>query len=141
MKMKKYLMAIIGVSIFNIASFCQIKVPEVVRSAFGSKFPAAANVKWGKENANEYEAEFKQNNSDVSANFKTDGAWIETETVLDGSELPAAVNKAIKTKYPNATITKAEKLEKPGKVLYEVIINQNGKTREVGLNADGSFVK
>ena len=43
--------------------------------------PAATDVKWGKESAKEYEAEFRLNGNNVSANFGSDGAWVETETV------------------------------------------------------------
>jgi uncharacterized membrane protein YkoI len=117
-------------------------LPVAVKTAFNTKFPGAANVKWGKENAKEYEAEFKFNNNDVSANFLTTGEWVETETVLAAADIPATITSAIKMKYPGASITKGEKLEKPGdKILYEVFIKTNGKTKEVELNADGSFVK
>lgn len=117
-------------------------LPVAVKAAFTTKFPGAVNVKWGKENAKEYEAEFKLNNYDVSANFLATGEWVETETVLSVTDIPPAISSAVKSKYPGASITKGEKLEKPGgKILYEVFIKINGKTKEVELNADGSFVK
>lgn len=117
-------------------------LPVAVKTAFSTKYPAATNIKWGKENAKEYEAEFKLNNSDVSANFLVTGEWVETEKVVSVADLPATITNAIKSKYPSALLNKAEKLEKPGgKVLYEVFIKLNGKTKEVELNADGSFVK
>jgi Putative beta-lactamase-inhibitor-like, PepSY-like len=122
---------------------CQlIKVPLPVKNAFSTKFPSATNVKWGKENAKEYEAEFKLNNNAISANFKLDGSWVETESVIPVSDLPAVVSAAIKTKYPGAPITLAEKTEQPGnKILYEVTIKVNGKKKGIELNPDGSFVK
>ena len=144
--MKSFLMlACFIVSFATISSAQKINekdLPGPVKTAFATKYPAAMNVKWGKENAKEYEAEFKLNNNNVSANFLVTGDWVETETVLSITDLPAAISNAIKTKYPGASITKAEKLEKPGnKTLYEVFIKLNGKTKEVELNADGSFAK
>src|SRR4051812_10101149 len=98
----------------------KINVPAAVSNAFKSKFPNATNVKWGKESAKEFEAEFKLNGTSISANFNTDGSWVETETVIKTADLPAAVTNAVKKKYPGAAITMAEKLEMPGnKLLYE----------------------
>ena len=119
-----------------------LKVPDAVATAFKSKFPTATGVKWGKENAKEYEAEFNLNNTAVSANFKLDGSWVETETTIPSGELPAAVSSAINKKYPGAVYTRTEKIEKPGgKILYEANIKVNGKKKELELNADGSFDK
>jgi hypothetical protein len=117
-------------------------LPAAVKAAFTTKFPGTVNVKWGKENSKEYEAEFKLNKNDVSANFLATGEWAETETVLSVTDIPETISSVVKSKYPGASITKGEKLEKPGnKILYEVFIKTNGKTKEVELNADGSFVK
>ena len=116
-------------------------LPAAVKTAFATKFPGATDVKWGKENAKEYEAEFKLNNTSVSANFKTDGSWTETETTIPSSELPAAVTNTVNKKYPGAVYGVTEKIEKPGaKILYEVNITMNGKKKEIELNPDGVIV-
>jgi len=127
----------------SLSANCQgLKISEAVKNAFAAKFPGASNVKWGKENAKEYEAEFKLNNNSISANFKTDGSWVETESVIPVADLPAAVTSAIRTKYPGAPITLAEKTEQPGnKVLYEVGIKVNGKKKSLEINPDGSWAK
>jgi hypothetical protein len=129
--------------VMSISASCQgVKVPEAVKKAFAAKFPDATNVKWGKENSREYEAEFKFNNSSIAANFAADGSWVVTETTITAGDLPVAVTNAINTKYPGATFVLTEKVEKPGdKVYYEVIIKVNDKKKEVELNADGSLVK
>ena len=120
----------------------KISIPPDVSKAFNSKYPAATNVKWGKESAKEYEAEFKLNGNNVSANFRTDGSWVETETVIKVDDLPAAVVASIQKQYPGATITTAEKLEEPGdKLLYETVIKVKGRKRTLELKADGSPVK
>jgi hypothetical protein len=120
----------------------KVNVPAAVTNAFTAKFPGAKNVKWGKESAKEYEAEFKLNNTNVSANFGTDGSWTETETRIPVADLPAAVSKAINTKYPGAGITMAEKVEKPGnKILYEVNIKVKDKKKELEIDGEGNFVK
>ena len=141
--MKKiFLLLLPAVCMAAIAHAQKITVPTVVNTAFNSKFPGATEVKWGKENSKEYEAEFKLNNKDVSANFKMDGTWVETETTIPASELPAAVANAVTKKYPGAVYGRTEKIEKPsGKTLYEVNITVNGKKKELELDPDGVIVK
>ena len=125
-----------------IACAQKLNVPEAVKSAFTAKFPDATDVKWEKENSKELEANFKLNNTNVSANFGLDGSWVETETTIAASELPVAISSAINKKYPGAVFTRTEKIEKPGgKVLYEANIKVNGKKKELELNADGSFAE
>ena len=120
----------------------KINVPSAVSKAFNSKYPGATNVKWGKENAKEYEAEFKLNGTNVSANFGTDGSWVESETVIKESDLPAPVVAALKKNYPGSVVTMAERLEQPGnKTLYETSITVKGKKKTVEMNADGSLAK
>lgn len=140
--MKKIFACATALFLFNTYSFNQVKVPEVVKTAFTNKFPNATDVKWEKENKKELEANFKMNNTDVSANFGLDGSWVETETTIPASELPAAVSSAVNTKYPGAVYGRTEKIEKPGdKILYEVNITVAGKKKELELNPDGSIVK
>ena len=138
--MKNIFIVLTAAITISLSANCQgLRVPEAVKNAFAAKFPAATNISWGKENAKEYEAEFKLNNNAVSANFGTDGSWVETETTINASELPAAVSNAINIKYPGGKITRAERVEKPGdKTFYETIIKINGKSKEVEMNPDGT---
>ena len=124
----------------SLSASCQgLKVPKAVKNAFAAKYPNATNVKWGKENAKEYEAEFKSGNTAVSANFGLDGSWVETETVIPIADLPAAVSTAVTSKNPGAVISMAEKTEMPGgKLHYEVAFKVGGKKKSMELNADGT---
>ena len=127
-----------------VATACsqKLNIPVAVNKAFSSKYPGATNLKWGKENAKEYEAEFKLDGTTVSANFDSDGNWVETETVMKVADLPAVVTDAITKKYPGASIIIAEKLEQPGnKVLFETTIKMKDKKKTVELNPDGTFAK
>ena len=120
----------------------KVTVPVVVTNAFNTKFPGAKEVKWEKENSKELEANFKLDNTNVSANFGLDGSWKETETTINASDLPAAVTNVVNTKYPGAVIFLAEKIEKPdSKVLYEVNIKVKGKKKELEMDGEGNFVK
>ncbi len=119
-----------------------INVPKAVSDAFAKKFPGATNVKWDKENANEYEAEFKINGRSGSANFLTDGSWVESELEVGNTELPAAVTSAIKTKHPAGILIKAFKIETAkGTTTYEAEIKTGNKKKGMIMNADGSMAK
>ena len=140
--MKKLFIVLVAAIVTGMSASCQVKVTDAAKKAFAKMFPNATNVKWGKESAKEYEAEFKLNDTNVSANFGLDGSWVETETTINSTELPAAVVNAINSKYPGNSITKAEKIEKPGgKILYETVIKVNNKKKEIEINPDGSFAK
>ena len=141
--MKNIFAVLVAAIVISMSANCQgIKVPAAVKNAFSAKYSNATHVTWGKENAKEYEAEFKLNNTNVSANFGLTGNWVETETVIPITDLPAVVTDAIKKKYPGAVITMAEKLEMPGgKLLYEAAFKVNGKKKSLELNPDGSLAK
>jgi hypothetical protein len=139
---KVFLLLLPVICIASIAHAQKINVPEAVKTAFNTKFPGVTDVKWEKESKAELEANFKMNNTDVSANFGLDGSWAETETTIPASELPAAVTNTVNTKYPGAVYGRTEKIEKPGgKILYEVNITVNGKKKELELDTNGVIVK
>ena len=139
--MKIYFLLAVSVLAFALLSFT-VKVPKAVLEGFAKKFPTATEVKWGKENAKEYEANFKINSTAMSANFLTDGSWTETEATIAITALPTAVVNAVKAKYPAHTIIGADKIEKAnGQITYEAEIKKGTKKLEVILNADGSITK
>ncbi len=118
------------------------KPPEAVYKAFQQKFPTATNIKWGKESANEWEASFIFNNKKNSANFATDGQWLETETEIGVQELPPRILSEIKQTNKNCKVTGAYIIEsvKSGNQ-YEAEIRKGIRKKEVIYNTDGILVK
>ena len=139
--MKKYFLLFITMFSISVYAFA-VDVPKVVADAFAKKFPAATNIKWGKENAKEYEAEFILNGKSASANFLTDGSWVETEMQIDILEAPAPVTAAIKQKHPGTSIIKLYKIDNnKGELTYEAEIKTGNKKSEIVLKADGTIIK
>ena len=116
--------------------------PTAVEKSFQQKFPTAKNVSWGKENAKEWEAEFKLNDTKISANFLLDGTWVETETEIPVTQLPPAVATSIKKQYPDWQIAEADKMESRTKGnFYEADIKMGLKKKEVEIKEDGTLMK
>ena len=113
------------------------KVPE----AFHLKFPKATNVHWGKENKTEWEAEFQIEGAPLSANFSTDGAWVETEQMIKATELPPAVSAIISKEFAGWQITEAVKTEtsKNG-TIYEADFKKGKLKKAVAYKQDGTKV-
>ena len=76
--------------------------------------------------------------------------WSEMEAFLketkDADEtvsietIPAAVAKTIKAEAGDATISKIEKGDEDGKVIYEAVLKSGGKTREITVSPDGKLL-
>lgn len=116
-------------------------VPVNVKSAFAQKFPGVQNVKWGKENASEWEAEFKMNTKEYSANFNSDGTWLETEYEIAPNEIPAAVTNTLGKEFPGYKLVESEISETAKGKVYEFEIKTGTTKTEVALLADGTLVK
>lgn len=116
-------------------------VPQKVKEEFGKKFPNAQKVKWDKENDTEWEAEFKMNGKEYSANFTNDGTWKETEQEIKVSELPDAVKKTLEKEFAGYKIEEAEISETPQGTFYEVEVEKGKQEFEVLLSKDGKVLK
>ncbi len=120
---------------------CSQGTPSAVKTAFNEKFPNATSVKWEKENETEWEAEFKLNDVEYSANFSNDGIWKETEHEVVIGELPDVIKNVLENQYDGYTIKGAEIIETPTLSGFEVEIKKGKETLEIMINADGIVQK
>lgn len=118
------------------------EVPTAVKQAFAKNFPSAKEVKWSKEDATEFEAEFKSGATEKSANFDQSGKWVVTETEIKKSDLPQAIQAAVAKEFAGYKMDEIEKVEKPDNVvLYEMELEKNKVTYEVQFDANGKVIK
>lgn len=117
------------------------KAPQKVKEAFAKKFPMAKKVKWDKESATEWEAEFKMNKVDYSANFLEDGTWQETEHEIEVKAIPKNLKVTLMTAFPGYEIEEVEISETPNEFLYEFMIEKGEIEMEVAINTNGKVVK
>jgi hypothetical protein len=137
--MKKALLISALVFLFSCSS--STTPPDAVKSAFQQKYPDASNVKWGKENDKEWEAEFDNKGTQLSSNFDNDGSWIETEQSISKSEFPAAVTDAINKQYPGWEIVETDKTETASDgIVYDADLKSGSQKKEVAFKEDGTPV-
>lgn len=75
------------------------KVPSDVTNAFKAKYPDASDVEW-KDRITYFEAQFKDNGSDMTVDYNNKGVWQKTEKALSQDAVPAAVMSGFKkSKY------------------------------------------
>jgi len=140
--MKKQ-MLILAAVIFIAFSACgqsDKDVPAPVRSAFSQKFSGATNVKWGKENDKEWEAEFKLDGKDYSANFDNDGVWVETEYQISVKEIPAAIKTVLDKESAGAKIKVSEVTETKDGKSYEFVVGKGENETELVIDNAGNVI-
>ncbi|TSA32584.1 MAG: hypothetical protein D4R64_15705 [Porphyromonadaceae bacterium] len=117
-------------------------VPEAVKKAFVSRFAEAKSIKWSSESVTEFEAEFKLNGNEMSANFDPQGTWMETESELTASDLPPTVLKSIQTDFNGFKIKEIAKIETPDQgISFEVAIKKAKEQFELVLDGSGKLLK
>ena len=113
------------------------RVPTAVKNSFSTKYPGIENVNWEKENG-QFEASYKKDGHSMSAMFKADGTFTESEEDIQLSELPAAAAQYMKEHYKGSEIKEASKITKAnGAVNYEAAI----KGKDIIFDAHGQFIK
>jgi len=117
------------------------KVPPVVLQAFHAKFPAAKQVAW-KFKAPTYDAEFLVNALEVTVKFEADGKWVETESAIPRSKVPAAVNQTITKQFSGYKVIETQDMQRVGdsRVRYEIHLEDAKAVLKVMFYADGTVI-
>jgi len=138
--LKIILVAFVGCIIFAFSSI-EDKAPPKVKNAFAKKFPTVIKVKWKKESATEWEAEFKMNKVEYSANFLEDGTWKETEYEIEEKDIPQSLKSVLLAAFPDYEIEEAEISETQSGLVYEFSIEKGEAEMEVAIDPTGKIVK
>ncbi|OOG76470.1 PepSY-like domain-containing protein [Algoriphagus sp. A40] len=142
--MEKYL-TILSIGVMLSASVCarepsEKEVPAAVKTAFSQKFPASKKVNWNMESATEWEAEFKQDGKEYSANFSTGGTWQETEHEIKAAEIPEAIKQTLAQNFAGFKIDEAEISEKKDGSVYELAVEKGDEEWECVFNINGKLL-
>lgn len=143
--MDKYL-TILSIGVLLSAGACaqehsEKEVPAAVKTAFSQKFPAVKKVSWDMESATEWEAEFKLDGKEYSANFLTDGSWQETEHEIKIAEIPEAIKQTLAQDFAGFKIEEAEISEKADGRSYEVAVEKGEEEWELVFDVYGKLIE
>jgi len=126
------------------------KVPEKILTAVMARFPGAKLTSVEKETEDGqvvYDIELKHKGRKYEMDINADGTIIEIEKEVAAKDLPEAVTKTLRAKYPNATIEEIMEVNKvKGKTEtpdhYEVVLETADKKKlEVEVSLDGKLLK
>ena len=119
-------------------------LPAAVMKTFKEAYPKAeikAAAQEEKDGQVVYEIESMDGKQQRDILYAADGTVIEIEEAMPFKALPDAVQKAVKEKYPDAKVEKAEKLTKGNTVQYEVALEDGEEDVEVLLDAQGNIIQ
>lgn len=117
-------------------------VPEIVERAFEKQYPNAVDVEWEVDSNGYWEGSFEEKGEKFRADFQEDGLWVETETSIEFSDLPDAVQKAVREDYGDDEIVEVERTDSALRgTFYDVEFKRPGKNQDVEYFANGEKVK
>jgi len=128
-------------ALFASPSFGQKTVPENVKKEFVKKYPAAQAVKWSSEEANEWEAEFTVNGTEMSASYDNKGTWLESETEISTKDLPAGVTASLTKDFAGYKTGEMSAIEDPQMKGFEVALKKGDSSLEVVFDNSGKVIK
>src|SRR5262249_39829635 len=125
-------------------------VPKAVADAAKAKFPGAKIREAAKETEDGktvFELSLTHENHKMDVTSEENGTLVVVETVVTEAEVPAAVMKAVKDKYPGAKIGVGESVKKGPQLkkeadYYEIhLTTADKKSAEVEVDAKGKILK
>lgn len=138
----KTILTLLFVSVlFASPAFSQKTVPENVKKEFAKKYPAAQAVKWGSEEANEWEAEFTVNGTEMSASYDNKGTWLESETEISTKDLPADVTATLTKDFAGYKTGEMSIIEDPKMKGFELALKKGDSSLEVVFDNSGKVIK
>ncbi len=113
------------------------KVSEKAKTSFAKAFPAAADVKWQKENK-DYEVEFKLNGVETSVVINAQGKILETESAIEKTALPKGVEEFITKNHQGWQITETAKIiDDKNVITFEAQISKGKSKKDLLFDSAG----
>ena len=157
--MKSYFVLLFFVAIIPVRSFSQdtIVAPVAIRTSFTTMYPNASSVKWYRYeplkikpeitdwyyplDQSDYYVIFNWQDADYVA-WYDNNAWLHSTTTIENSDLPPAVDQAVRSQYPGYIVTEVD-LErgKNNDMMYEVNLEKGFDRLKVHFSPSGAVLK
>ncbi len=119
-----------------------VTAPANVQNSFNQQYAGVTQVKWNPSYSGNWDALFAQDSTQVDAQFDSTGKWIATHTVYSGENVPAPIANDIRSKFPNASIKDATKVERQDIAsFYRVDIDDQGISKTLLANDQGTVTE
>jgi len=116
-----------------------MNVPSAVAAAFKTKYPTITAPSW-KIKGTDYRANFKMANEEMMADFDATGKWLQTETKIATSSLPATVQSSIKKDFADYKTEDACKVQNATTGGYSAKVAKGTEKYEVVFGTDGKVI-
>jgi hypothetical protein len=117
-------------------------VPNAVLEAFRSAYPKASTRSYTKVEVNGttfYKIESVDGKDHREVSYTPAGELAKIQELVAESGLPAEAQQAIADKYPNAKVTRAEKIIEGDRVGYRAVLKTSGKLFDLEFDASGKL--
>ena len=119
-------------------------LPTAIATAFRTAYPAAKILNVSRERRDGrivYEIESQDGATRRDLIYDLAGRNLETEEVIPGDSVPAAVRAAVQRDVAGGTIVNAERVTRETVILYEVGVRRSGRTRYLTYDTAGKRVE
>ena len=130
--------AVLLLSTSSFAADVKKYVTAKALSAFAKDFAGATNVSW-QEKENFYLVEFRVGETNFTAAYSEEGELLVSTRIMKLKELPGAVTRVVKEKYPGYEIGEnVNELKFDGKINYSLTVSNSKEILYIKLDsADG----
>jgi len=141
MKKVFYLLTVLTLISLLACGQTEKNVSEKVKAAFSEKFPDIKKVKWGIEEGEGWEAEFKLKGKKYSVTFNEEGQWQETEYVVNFNDVPPIVKTTLGIEFNDYKVKESEISETVSGKVYEFELEKDKSKMEVVIDSEGKLIK
>lgn len=140
--MKWFLLSVLFISSGLLVCSQDIKpnnVPSIVKNTLMATFPDATDIDW-KKTQNLFEADFDVAHTEYSALIDAAGKIVMVKKDVLLTELPTAVAATIRKDFNGFTVEDSEKIEKAGKVFFQIEMEKSNQKLKPVFSAEGQLL-
>ena len=117
-----------------------VDVPSLVLNTFKARFTSAVDIEWEKKK-DHYEADFEIGTADHEVQINPAGNILLHKQQISILDLPKVITDQITSKFKDFKLDEADKLEKDGKIYYQVELDKGFTEKKMVFAENGEETK